>query len=168
MKSLFCTRQAVLVATCLLLAACSDDLAVTGTSNWAADLQGVGDGQGLADAKDADPNKDAAPGSSNDDFGPGDLCSDGSACTKGDACSGRSRTARFRSRAVQESERGRLRAAPLHQGIRTNPSMAEAIDATLVGGALPHTLTGEPLKITSWVEHFIVMPPGSQLRRPKL
>lgn len=32
----------------------------------------------------------------------------------------------------------------------------EGIDATLLNGALLHTLTGEPLKMTSWVDHFVV------------
>ncbi len=39
----------------------------------------------------------------------------------------------------------------------------EGIDATLLNGALLHTLTGEPLKITSWVDHFVVTAPGEKL-----
>lgn len=35
----------------------------------------------------------------------------------------------------------------------------EGIDATLLDGALLHTLTGEPLKLTSWVDHFAVHAP---------
>lgn len=57
-----------------------------------------------------------------------------------------------------------MKADPFAGACRGSPADAikpegEGIDATLVDGALLHTLTGEPLKLTSWVDHFVVQGP---------
>ena len=47
-------------------------------------------------------------------------------------------------------------------GFNLGKPEGEGIDATLIDGALLHTLTGEPLKLTSWVDHFVVTPPAKK------
>ena len=47
-----------------------------------------------------------------------------------------------------------------NNGFNLGKPEGEGIDATLIDGALLHTLTGEPLKLTSWVDHFVVTPPA--------